>query len=119
VNYSSNANWLLTNLRITLDYPSGFEFIEASPKAIGKTEWDIPVLNSGAAGNISITGRLNGDIGEAKIFRARIGAWENGKYLELKDIQKASKYKLRPLNYPARLMAILIISLNPENGCTM
>jgi len=88
VNYSSNANWLLTNLRITLDYPSGFEFIEASPKAIGKTEWDIPVLNSGAAGNISITGRLNGDIGEAKIFRARIGAWENGKYLELKDIQK-------------------------------
>lgn len=88
VNYSSNANWLLTNLRVTVDYPSGFEFIQSAPKSINKTEWDIPVLNKGAAGNVDVTGQLSGDIGDAKVFRARIGIWKDGQYMALKEIEK-------------------------------
>ena len=88
VNYSSNANWLLTNLRITVDYPTGFEFIDSVPKSIDKTEWDIPVLNNGAAGSVDVTGQLSGNIGDAKVFRARIGMWMDGQYMELKDIEK-------------------------------
>jgi len=88
VNYSSNANWLLTNLRITVDYPTGFEFIQSTPKSIDKTEWDVPVLNNGAAGNIDVTGQLTGDIGDAKVFRARIGIWKDGQYMALKEIEK-------------------------------
>lgn len=88
LNYSSNANWLLTNLRITVDYPTGFEFIQSSPKSINKTEWDIPVLNNGAAGSVDVTGQLSGDVGDAKVFRARIGMWQNGQYMALKEIEK-------------------------------
>jgi len=88
INYSSNANWLLTNLRVTADYPAGFEFVQSTPKSINKTEWDIPVLNNGAAGSISVSGQLAGGIGDAKIFRARIGIWKDGQYLALKEIEK-------------------------------
>lgn len=88
VNYSSNANWLLTNLRITIDYPTGFEFIGSVPKSINKTEWDVPVLNNGAAGGVDVTGQLSGGVGDAKVFRARIGMWQDGQYMELKEIEK-------------------------------
>lgn len=88
LNYSSNIPWLLTDLRVQVEYPSGFEFVESLPKSLDKTEWAIPVLNKNEAGSIDVTGRLSGNIGDAKIFRAKLGVWKDGEFTLLKEIEK-------------------------------
>ena len=45
INYFSNLDFLLTDLRTQIEYPFGFEFIESTPKSLEKAEWVIPVLN--------------------------------------------------------------------------
>jgi len=88
INYFSNLNELLTDLRIQVDYPSGFEFIESSPKSIEKNEWVIPVLNKSQGGRIEVSGYLSGEIGEARIFRAKLGIWREGEFISLKETEK-------------------------------
>ncbi len=91
INYSSSIDWLLTDLRAQVEYPSGFEFVESTPKSIDKTEWDIPVLNKNQAGSIDILGRLSGELNEAKVFRAKIGMWKEGEFVLLKEIEKGAE----------------------------
>jgi hypothetical protein len=88
INYFSNLNELLTDLRIQVDYPSGFEFIESSPKSLEKNEWVIPILNKSQGGRIEVSGHLSGEIGEARIFRARLGIWREGEFISLKETEK-------------------------------
>jgi len=91
INYLSNVDWLLTDLRINIDYPSGYTFSQSVPKSLDKNEWSMPVLNKNQSGIIDITGQLTGDLGEGKIFRARIGMWKDGQYVPLKEIEKGTK----------------------------
>jgi hypothetical protein len=85
INYFSNADDLLTDLRCQVEYPFGFEFIKSTPKSIGKTEWEISVLNKSEGGRIEITGNLTGDIGEARVFKAKLGIWKDGEFILLKE----------------------------------
>lgn len=91
INYLSNVDWLLTDLRINVDYPEGYAFSEATPKSLDKNEWTIPVLNKNQSGIIDVTGQLTGNLGDGKVFRARIGMWKDGQYLLLKEIEKGTK----------------------------
>jgi hypothetical protein len=88
LNYFSNVDYPIPNLKVTVNYPSNFEFIESSPKALENTEWDIGLLNKASGGRIEIAGRLKGEIGEEKIFQAKIGSWQNGEFVLLKEINK-------------------------------
>lgn len=91
INYSSNVDWLLTDLRAKVDYPPGFEFIESAPKSIDKTEWDISVLNKNQSGSIDISGRLSGNLNEAKIFKSSMGIWKEGEYTLLKEVEQGAE----------------------------
>jgi len=86
--YFSNIDSVLENLRIQADWPSGFEFIKSSPEALDQKEWKVPVLNKFEGGRIEISGKIYGDVGEAKIFRARLGIIQNGNFVALKEIEK-------------------------------
>jgi len=88
INYFSNINYLLTNLRCQIDYPLGFEFIDSTPKSIEQSEWEIPLLNKSEGGRIEISGRLSGSLGEAKIFKAKLGVWKDGEFIVLKEAEK-------------------------------
>ncbi|XOB42695.1 MAG: hypothetical protein ACKKMP_01415 [Candidatus Nealsonbacteria bacterium] len=88
INYFSNIEHLLTDLRCQIEYPYGFEFINSTPKSIEQTEWEIPVLNKSEGGRIEISGRLSGDLGEAKVFKAELGVWKNGEFIILKEAIK-------------------------------
>ncbi|MEK9134749.1 MAG: hypothetical protein AAB451_00360 [Patescibacteria group bacterium] len=111
LNYFSNINSLLTDLRVQLEYPVDFEFLESSPKSLDKTEWDIPVLNKSQGGRVEISGKVSGDVGSAKIFKAKLGIWKNGEFVLLKEaeggveITKASVFLRQEINnnpkYPA------------------
>lgn len=88
INYFSNVNHLLTNLRCQVEYPHGFEFINSTPKSIEQTEWEIPLLNKSEGGRIEVSGRLSGELGEAKIFKAKLGVWQDGEFIVLKEAIK-------------------------------
>lgn len=88
LNYFSNIDYLLTDLRCQVDYPFGFEFIKSTPQSIGKTEWEIPVLNKSEGGRIEITAQLSGEIGQARVFKARLGVWKEGEFILLKETTK-------------------------------
>lgn len=88
LNYVSNIDYPLMNMRIAVDYPSGFEFINSQPKDLEKNEWELSPINRGESGKVDITGMMQGDVGEQKLFRARLGMWRDGEFILLKEISK-------------------------------
>ncbi len=88
LNYFSNIDFPLSDLRIKIDYPSGFEFEDANPKALEEKEWEIGLLNKAEGGRIEISGFIQGELNEEKIFRAELGTWQEGEFVLLKEIFK-------------------------------
>jgi hypothetical protein len=88
LDYFSNVDSPLTNLRIQVDYPQSFEFISSNPKSIEKTDWEIPVLNKTEGGRVEIKGKISGEIGKVEIFKARLGILKEDQLIVLKEIEK-------------------------------
>ncbi|MAF43418.1 MAG: hypothetical protein CMI54_04510 [Parcubacteria group bacterium] len=86
LNYFSNVDYPLSDLRIKIEYPSDFEFEESTPKALDKTEWDIGLLNKAEGGRIEIVGNILGEVGEEKKFKAELGTWQEGEFVLLKEV---------------------------------
>jgi hypothetical protein len=98
INYFSNLEIPLSDLRCQIEYPLGFTFISATPQSLDNNEWVIPVLNKSQGGRIEIKGKISGEIGEAKIFKARLGMVKDGKFILLKEISKGIEI-IKPLIY--------------------
>jgi hypothetical protein len=88
LDYFSNLNSPLTDLRVQVEYPQSFEFFSSSPQSIEKTEWEIPVLNKAEGGRIEIQGKILGEIGKVEIFKARLGILRENQFIVLKEIEK-------------------------------
>lgn len=88
LNYFSNSEYPLTDLRIKMAYPVGYQFQSASPTPVGSEEWKIGVLNKGEGGRITIKGKLEGQVQEVKIFKATIGSWKEGEFTVLGEINR-------------------------------
>ena len=88
LNYFSNTEYPIPGLRIAIEYPSDFEFIESTPNSLEKSEWDIGPLNRAEGGRIEIVGKLRGEVGEEKVFQAKIGSWQEGEFILLKTAAK-------------------------------
>jgi len=85
LNYFSNINYPLSDLRAIVEYPPDFEFIESTPQSLERVEWEIPPLNKAEGGRIEILGKLRGEIGEQRIFKAEFGTWQEGEFILLKE----------------------------------
>jgi len=88
INYFSNVGYPLLGLRIQVEYPPDFEFVSSVPKSLEKTEWEIPVLNQSQGGRIEISGKIQGEVGQAKLFKAKLGVWQGGEFILLKEAEK-------------------------------
>ncbi|MCK5044167.1 hypothetical protein KAR26_00360 [Candidatus Parcubacteria bacterium] len=88
LNYSSNIDYPLSDLRCIVEYPSGFEFSRSVPESMEQTEWEIPLLNRAEGGRIEIWGSLSGELKEQKNFKAKLGVWQEGEFILLKEITK-------------------------------
>ena len=88
INYFSNVDYPLLGLRITTEYPVGFQFKESSPQGLEEKEWALSPLNRAGGGRIMITGNIDGRSGDQKIFRANLGMWKDGRFILLKRISK-------------------------------
>ena len=85
LNYFSNSEYPLSDLRIKIEYPGGFSFSKATPSPIGESEWNVGLLNRAEGGRILITGSLRGEVQEAKIFKATLGTWKEGEFTLLRE----------------------------------
>lgn len=88
LNYFSNSDYPLSDLKLAIEYPQGFEFNEASPASLGDNEWRVALLNKTQGGRISVKGTLQGELQELKTFKATIGTWKEGTFTLLKEIVK-------------------------------
>lgn len=87
VNYFSNMNFALENLRLKIIYPAGFSFQSAKPKGLDVAEWSLPTLTQANGGRVNIQGQLNGTQGERKVFKAQIGIIKDKGFMVLKEVQ--------------------------------
>ena len=88
LNYYSNIDYPLLNLRLVAEYPPGFEFLESAPPSLEKVEWELPLLNRAEGGRIEISGKIRGEVREQKMFKAKLGIWQEGEFIVLKEILK-------------------------------
>ena len=89
LNYFSNIDYVLENLRIKMQYPSGFVFMSAKPNALDETEWVLPALYQVDGGRINIQGAIEGQEGEKKVFRAQLGVVVNDRFIAIKEVGQA------------------------------
>lgn len=85
LSYFSNVNFPLSDMRVMVEYPSGFKFNGSNPEGLSDTEWEAGLLNQAEAGKIKIKGKLEGKIGEEKIFSGKLGMWQDGEFVTLKE----------------------------------
>ena len=88
LNYFSSVDLPLSDVRIKIEHPSGFQFIESEPKGLSENEWLISVLNKAEGGRMIIRGMLSGETGQEKTFKAELGIAVSNKYVSLKKISK-------------------------------
>lgn len=103
INYFSNVDYPLSQLRLKLEYPADFEFISSGPPALENNEWPLGILNKADGGRISVTGRLRAGVGEQKIFRASLGLWQDGRFILLKEVTKGVEI-IKPNIYVSQLV---------------
>lgn len=85
INYFSNINYSLSGLKLIVEYPEKFEFSDSDPKTLEKSEWEISSLEKAEGGRIKINGRLTSQAGEKVTFGAKIGIWQDGDFILLKE----------------------------------
>ncbi len=96
LNYFSSLDYPLSDLRVKLNYPSGFEFQESRPSGLDETEWELGGLNKAEGGRIEVKGRLSGELNEQKIFQASLGVWQKNDFVLLKETSRGVKI-IKPL----------------------
>lgn len=103
LNYYSNIDYFLENLRIKIQYPSGFEFIHAEPNPLEEPEWKISSLNQTDGGRIKIRGRLSAERGEQKLFQAQLGMIKDGEFWVLQETSRSIEL-IEPSLYISQLI---------------
>jgi hypothetical protein len=103
LNYFSNVDYVLENLRVRIEYPEGFHFINSQPKALDETEWDLPQLTYADGGRIEIEGTIDGEEGTQKIFRAQLGMIRDGEFWLLKETAQSVQI-IEPSLYISQLI---------------
>lgn len=85
ISYSSGVSYPLKDLSCLIEYPEGFQFSYAKPKGMDNKQWDEPVLNESDSKKIEIGGILTGQPQDQKVFKAKLGVWQDGNFVILKE----------------------------------
>ncbi len=91
VDYFSRLEYPLSDLKIQINYPSNFVFLESNPRGVENNEWVIPLLNRTEGGRVEIRGEFKEEAEGNKFFEASLGLWREGEFVVLKEITKGTK----------------------------
>lgn len=110
LDYINNSDQDFSDLKIELDYPSGFSFKTAEPQPASQPEknniWQLKELKKSERATIKISGILEGVEGENKALKASIGRIENDKFLKYSQASSTTQISASPL--------LISLSLNNE-----
>lgn len=73
VNVRSNTNAPLKDVLLKIDYPFGFKFTNAAPKASGDNLWSLGDFAPGQKKSVLIQGTLTGERGDQRVFHFAAG----------------------------------------------
>ncbi len=88
ITYYSNSETPLTNLFVKVDFPPNFEILNTQPKPEKEGLWPLGALNWREGGKIKIVGRFLSESKEGKLFSAKLGFFDQEKFLVLKRAEK-------------------------------
>jgi len=96
----SNSEIIAKNLSLQVNYPAGFQFINADPKPSGGNNmWSLGDIASLQKKNIIIKGFVDGQDLEEKAFSALVGVLDNNKILKpFGTVTEIAVLKKIPLN---------------------
>jgi hypothetical protein len=108
VKVSSNADLLLKNIALNIDYPPGFKFSQAtlSPTE-GDNFWFLGDMKAGEEKTFKLSGTLSGQNEEVKTFEANIGNTQDMKSTKL-DSVFANLFKTITVKQPFVAVNVLI-----------
>jgi len=115
LDYINNSDQDFFNVRIELNYPSGFTYKTAEPLPVSTQEgkfsgenniWQTEELKKGERETIRISGILEGIDGENKILGVSIGEIKNDKFLKYSQTTAVTQISSSPL--------IVALSLNDK-----
>lgn len=85
VQVSSNATTPIQNVVLLAQYPFGFTVTATSPETnVGDNLWQLGTLNPRSTKTITITGTIEGQDGEERVFRFAIGSQQDATDVTLK-----------------------------------
>lgn len=85
INYFSNIEYPLENLSIKVDPTDGFNSKSSDPSSLDDAEWRLDVLHKGQGGKVKIRGVVSGNMQDRLSFYARIGMWQDGSFVVIKE----------------------------------
>jgi uncharacterized repeat protein (TIGR01451 family) len=85
VNYFSTIDYPLENLSIKIDPVAGFNLNSANPVSLDNVEWKLPTLQKSQGGRITFKGLVTADSGTGLNFSAKLGMWQDGVFLPIKE----------------------------------
>jgi len=92
VTVSSNADVVLKDIALRMEFPFGFTAREASPRPVeGTTLWRLGDIPAGESRTITIRGVIVGQNNDEKIVRAYVGLEHSDMFGELKNIYNESE----------------------------
>jgi len=75
VEIKSNSETLVKDLYLQLEYPPGFQFIRSNPEPTKDDFWELGDLIQGKSKKIVVTGLIEGQESEEKVFYAKVGTF--------------------------------------------
>lgn len=115
IRYRNNGDRTFPNLKVKMEYPSGFVFTEADPRpAEGNTIWAIGDLAAGQEGTIAIRGRISGSRDEQKTVHGGIGFFQgDGNFIAYGENERRTKIVASPFSIRQTVGGALDVKTNP------
>ncbi len=99
ISYKNTGAEDFENIRIKAEFPDGFIFSKAEPSVSEANNiWYIGHLAVGESGKIVISGKLQGEKGVVKNFKAYMGAINQGQFISYNEESASTKIAASPLS---------------------
>ncbi len=113
IDYASQSDRVLPNIRVKVEYPEQFTFLSAEPApSEGNSVWYIGTLNPDQKGKIMVKGKLAGAHDEVKKARASIGYTESGKFVAYGASEQLTRIVIPPLSITQTINGQRDLSVN-------
>lgn len=113
ITYRNDSTRPEENLRIKVDYPSGFTFFTSNP-AVSESDntWYIGELLPGAAGKIVVSGKIDGQSGQNQTAKAYVGSDQGGTFAVASEQDVSTQIVNSPLSISQTVNGLTNLTAN-------